>query len=401
MKDGCGARSSFVSLALAAVSCAGRINAPYAAPPHGHVEARAYHYRDEAGLRVSTLGVQASQDLSSKVRINASALVDEVVLSPPAPLVQQPPGPGQPSGHLHPGVDVITSASVVATDTPARSEKWRFEGIAGSTLTTTAWGQPAEFQGVVRASTEPDYHSLSARLIGRLELFERNTTVTGFVGFGHDTMTPTNPPPGQESLWPASHNRITAGSTVSQLISPAFVASGGFGFTHQEGVLWSPYRRAAVISTLFPEVVPRTRERLTSFLALSYFIGGGTALHLRQGLYVDSWRILGLIPEAALAKEMGERGLVSFRYRYYWQGAANFYAPIYYDFSRYLSGDPRLGDLREHVGSFELRWTPWGRAGFTNSVTIMGSYEMSSLSYPMLRNSTRAQVFSLGLIWVH
>jgi len=384
----------------AALSCAHPAQSPNASPAaRGQVEARSYYYSDEGGLSVWTTGARAEQQISPSVSVRASALADQIILKPPPPIQVVPPGPGQPTGHLHPGVDIITSASVLAPDSSVRTEKWRFEGIAGAKLEGSLQQQPARLEILVRGSTEPDFKSLGAWLTGEGEFFERNTTIAAFVGGGRDTIQPLLPPPGQESTWPASRARLNAGASITQLFSKALVGSAGFGFTHQWGTLWSPYRRALVNTTLFPEVLPSNRERLTSFVALSYYLGGGTALHLRQGLYLDSWQILALMPEAAIAKEIGDAGLVSFRYRYYGQQAASFYHPIYSQTLSIMSGDPRHGDLSEHVSAVELRWSLSGRPGWSRGMTLLGSYELSLLSYRQLRSSTRAQVFSLGLVW--
>ncbi|HXN40303.1 MAG TPA: DUF3570 domain-containing protein, partial [Myxococcaceae bacterium] len=351
------------------------------------------------GLSVWTTGAQTEQQISPSVSVKVSALADQIILKPPPPTQVVPPGPGQPTGHLHPGVDIITSASVLAPDSSVRTEKWRFEGIAGAKLEGSFQQKPARLEMLVRGSTEPDFKSLGAWLFGEAELFERNTTIAGFVGGGGDTIQPRLPPPGQESIWPASQGRLNAGASITQLLSKVLVGSAGFGFTHQWGTLWSPYRRALVNATLFPEVLPGNRERFTSFVALSSYLGGGTALHLRQGFYLDSWQVMALIPEAAIAKEIGDAGLVSFRYRYYGQQAASFYRPVYSEKLSILSGDPRNGDLSEHVGSVDLRWSLSGRPGWSRALTLLGSYELSLLSYRQLRSSTRAQVFSLGLVW--
>ena len=117
--------------------------------------------------------------------------------------------------------------------------------------------------GVLAGLVEVDAcFELGARLIGEIDLFQRNTTLSGFVGAGRDTMSPLTPPPGQESLWPASHARLNAGATLTQVLSRVLLASAGLGFTHQWGTLWSPYRRALVGTTLFPEAVSYTHLTL-------------------------------------------------------------------------------------------------------------------------------------------
>jgi hypothetical protein len=391
-------REAFTIAFFAIAACARRVDTSngYAAP---QAEARTYYYTDEGGLRVFTVGAQGSANVSQSVRVTAQALADRVLLNPPTPVQPQPPGPGQPSGHYDPGVDVISSASVNSSNEPARIQKWRFEGIAGGTWSNQSSTEPLRLGLLVRGSTEPDYRSLYARAFGEIELFARNTTLSGFVGYGHDAIIPKEAPPGQESLWPAHHDRVNGGGTLSQILSRELVGSIGLGFTYQWGTLSSPYRRALVQTTLFPEVLPTSRARLTGFAGLSWYLGGDTALHLREGFYVDSWHVLAVIPEALLAKELGRNGLVSFRYRFYGQGHADFYHPVYPEIRSILAGDPRLGELREHLGGIELRWAILGRMGWADSLVAIGGYELSILSYRQLHSSVRAQVFSLGLTW--
>jgi hypothetical protein len=367
----------------------------------GRVDGRAYSYSDEGGLTVKTLGVRGEQQTSQRWVFTAEALADQVILDPPAPVVPKPTPPGQPTGHRHEGVDVITSASVTASNAPLRTEKWRFQGIGGATWLRPSDRAPGELSALVRGSSENDYKSLYGRFGGSVDLFQRNFSVSAFVGGGRDWLFPTEVPPGQTALWPSSHTRLNAGVLVNQLITPTLTLNAGLGFTHQQGTLSSAYRRATVQSTLFPEVLPDRRERLTGFFGGSWFIGGGTALHFRQGFYADSWGVLSLIPEASVVKEIGSHLVASFRYRHYAQKAASFYEPNYATLSRYMTGDPRLGVLHDNVGGLEVRYTPWGRLGWSNSLTFIAGYDLSLLRYDLLRGTSRSQVFSLGVTWLH
>ena len=156
------------SASIVVASCAHRLEGEGNPPARGQLEARSYYYTDEGGLSVWTTGAQTEQYLSPTVSVRVSALADQIILKPPPPVNVIPPGPGQPTGHLHAGVDIITSASVLAPDSSVRTEKWRFEGIAGAKLETTLEHNPARVQLLVRGSSEPDYKSLAARLIGEL-----------------------------------------------------------------------------------------------------------------------------------------------------------------------------------------------------------------------------------------
>ncbi len=360
------------------------------------IDARVHQYADESGLAVTTAAAEGQHELSFGVRVVAGAQADHVVNEPKPKVRPKPPEPGQPSGHFHPGVDVVSTASVLASDEQTRTDEWRFEGTVGAAFDRPL-GLRGEGEARLRGSTEPDYRSLSARFTWRDELFEKNTAVAAFALAGHDVLHPVAPPPGQASLWPASHARFGVGGSLSQLLSPELVASTGIGVAHQWGMLANPYRRALVVTSLFPEAMPPSRVRLTVFGGLSWYLGGGTALHFRQGAYADSWGVWALIPEAALAKEVGRQGLVSLRYRHYAQGPAAFYRPSYDGLEEVMTGDPRLGALRDHVGGVELRWTPIGRLGWKRSLTLVASYELSVLHFLHLRSVVRSEIFSAGI----
>lgn len=136
-------------------------------------------------------------------------------------------------------------------------------------------------------------------------------------------------PPGQPSAWPATHQRLVLGASVAQILSPRSFVSFGLAATHQHGALSSPYRRAVIVTTLFPEVLPGDRYRYTGFVAASVHVADGRALHLRQGGYAETWGVIGIVPEASIVKELGERVLVALRYRFVERSAASFYQVNY------------------------------------------------------------------------
>jgi hypothetical protein len=349
-------------------------------PAPSTAEARAYYYRDNGGVSVATTAVSLDQRASSDVRILGRAVADRISVE------RQVLDPGDPGAAAqltgHHDADAVTSASATAGGGGV-AQKWRFEGQLGAEVARAPGGLPATLRLTARGGHEPDYRSLSAQLQGTLELFDRNTSLSAFVGGGNDWVIPIEEPPGQQGQWPAQHHRLTLGASASQLLSPRLVLLGGFGMTLQEGMLANPYRRALVIApgastgTLFPEVLPGTRQRYTAFLGGSWFAGHGLAVHFRQGAYLDSWDVRALIPELMLAKELfAGRGLLLARYRHYRQGPARFHESHYHTLDvRYLSGDPRLGSIRDHTMALEARW----RLG--PILTLALGYELSLLDY--------------------
>jgi len=385
-------RAAALAVALASPGCAGGLPARGASP--GVAEGRAYVYSDNSGLIVTTAALDVAQPLTPDLTAHARAVADRILLER-APLEVEHQAGNQATGHHDP--DVVSSASAFAAGGEV-ARKWRFEGTAGLTLAGEVLELPSEVGASIRAGTEPDYGAVSAALSARTELFERNTVVSASLGAGRDTVSPVEPPPGQAALWPASHHRLTAGVTVSQVLSRRLVASGSVAGTLQRGTLENPYRRAIVRTSLFPEQVPDARDRLTASLGLSWYAGRGIALHLRHGIYVDSWGVFGWVPEVSAAKDFGGRVLVLGRYRRYRQLAADFYRARYEELAPILTGDARLGRLAEHLAGAELRWTFLGAPGERGGATAILGYELSFLRYEELPTDVIvAHVPSAGL----
>jgi Protein of unknown function (DUF3570) len=367
-------------LALALAPTLGAVGCTAARARPGTAELRGFAYADNAGLTVLTAGATVAQPVTRSTTINARAVMDHVRIVPPTPDAPMTSGSNQPTGHAPGGADLLTGASARVVG-GAVTDKTRIEGAIGAACEGKALALPIAISGEARVSHELDYGAYAAVLRARAELFQRNLTATGFLSAGHDDVRPAAPPPGQAGLWPASHQRLGAGMTLAQILSPRVILSGGLAGSYQFGVLASPYRRALVRTSLFPEVVPGARARGTAFVALSFDLGLRTAIRLEPGLYADSWGVVGVVPALAILKEVGERGLVTLRYRLYRQAPAWFYRARYDDIQDLMSSDPRLGGVREHAPGVALRVTPLGERGGFGALTMDASYDLSVLTY--------------------
>jgi Protein of unknown function (DUF3570) len=336
--------------------------------------------------------------VSPRLTASARALVDYVAVSR-EPLDPGDPGAGHDAGgHPPHEPDAVTSASSLAKG-GAVAEKFRFEGMAGAAM-RLGRETPWTVGGSLRASHEPDYAAISALLGGSAELLDRTLTAGGFVAYGRDRVDPVEAPPGEEDDWPASHQRWQVGASVSQILTPRIVASAGGALSVQSGQLASPYRRALVRTTLFPEAVPDERRRVTGFLAASIYVGRGAAVHLRQGGYTDDWGVRALVPEAAVALDVGGRALTWLRYQLYEQWAADFYQARYQDVESLMTGDPRLGPIRAHAAAIGGRLRVAGRDGEPGQLTAELSYEISWTDYRLYSTDLiMAHVPVAGLTW--
>jgi hypothetical protein len=243
----------------------------------------------------------------------------------------------------------------------------------------------------VRYSGEPDFHSLQGTAVVRLQPGDRASSIAAFLGVGEDFILPLRTLPGDGERWPARALRVYAGASFSHVAHRRLIVGGGGSVLAQHGTLESPYRAVLVRTTSFPERLPDTRVRTTAFLQLAAYLGGRTALHLRQGAYADGWGVVGITPEAALAFELDRRArwLLRVTYRYTHQTPGTFFETRYEGDELWRSGDPRLGRIHAHTPGLSLRWTTTLPRGPRSTAAIGVAYDPTLLRYA-----------SLGIPWI-
>ena len=393
-REGAGRRWGMLLLALACSPAA----AGFRSRP-GSAELRSTHYSDNSGLSVLTLSGAVEQPVSDQLTATLRGVADRIVVD--RTVVEVPPAvtANQATGHVDElSADIVTSASSVVTGGPG-SEKWRIEAVPGLRWDGVVSKAPTSAGLSVRVSAESDYSS--ALVLGRAgtSLFQENMTLSGFVGYGADQVDPPTDPPGQAGRYPASHTRVLGGASFSQLLSPIWVVSLGASATHQQGTLSNPYRRATVRTSLFPEILPTSRNRFTTFVASSWYVGWDAALHARLGGYLDSWGVRSVIPELVLSKAIADQLLLELQYRYYRQSKARFYQPVYPDLEEVLAGDMRLGRIEEHAGGVELEWLLFGRRSSFGGLRVVGRVELSRLRYEQLPSEAIfGRIIQLGVL---
>jgi len=368
----------------------------------GSAEGRAHAYRDDAGLYVSSLEGDWEHPLAAAWSLRLRTVADWItILSPAAPdgADAHAGHAGQTHDHAEEedntaAADAVSGASARVLAGAADAREFRAGGGLGISWRGRQGNSPVTLSLDARGSHEPDYRSASAALSGSIALFQSNTVIGGFAGMGRDRIDPPEAPPGQAGLWPADQTKLSGGLSVFQSLTPRLAVSGGASAGFQGGRLSSPYRNALVGITYFPERLPGERLRATAFAAAAYYLGWGTALHVRDGLYADDWGVRAWIPETALAKESG-RWLMTLRHRFYAQGRADFYRPVYPDRSGYQTGDLRLGRLYDQSGALAIEYR---LASGANPIRLSAEYAFSHLEYPDLYPRTLlSHVFTFGI----
>lgn len=382
-----------VLLALALVFFAARARAEHLPQnPSGEAQFRGHYWRDR-NTRVFNPSVDVERVTPSGVRVGAGYLLD-----------------------------AITSASVAAgaaLDQPFT--ELRHE--AGARVEVPlGWrdGRPSKSTASVNYSysSESDYWSHNAGARVRLSLFQDNTSLLIGFDYGHNTVgrrmgpdryvlaTPTMTDcsgldqksfAAREKCYGRLH-LFHGVVLLTQLLSPTALLTASYELTVGAGYWNNPYRPALVNGdTVRTENLPRLRVRhaLAANLRKLFRLDGALVPHLilRPALrvYVDSWGVKAVHPEASLHVPVGPVEL-RLQYGVYTQWAADFYrsepgsrtdivpwAPVYANGPVIVDGEPIFtSDVK--LGSYTTQTLELGltlRLRFLPDIKVFGDAPLS------------------------
>jgi hypothetical protein len=227
---------------------------------------------------------------------------------------------------VHSLVDVITSASVAS-------------GAAGEPFTENRYELGARYLhsfgdvrvgGWFRYSHEPDYLSLFAGVRAELDLAQRNTLLGAAVSAGHDTLDNSGAQGGLSELVEGELRTALGSLSLTQLLSPLVLAGVTYDVIHLRGFQENPYRTVVAGGVVEPERVPSTRLRHALFATTRGHVPRLSATIVAgYRFYIDDWGITAHTPELRWIQDLSPRLALHLRYRYYRQGAADFYKDIY------------------------------------------------------------------------
>jgi hypothetical protein len=255
-------------------------------------------------------------------------------------------------------LDAITSASVgagAATDEPFTE----LRNEAGVQL-TNSWSTPALLlRGRLgyRFSHEPDYTAQFVGLGAEAELNDRNTVMSLGYSAGFDDV--------RRRL---ANSVVDAGTlrthfisaAVTQLLSRRWLAAVGYDVALLDGFLQSPYRSVSVGGGApLRETHPDARMRHALSARSSYRPARWPAsLHGVYRYYRDDWGVRGHTLESRAHVDLPAGVAAKLTYRYYRQGAADFYQTFYASLpaNALFTADPKLSAFDSHYGEAELRY---------------------------------------------
>jgi hypothetical protein len=125
-----------------------------------------------------------------------------------------------------------------------------------------------------------------------------------------------------------------------------FVAVGGTGICRG-----TPSTSVTAIDSCGPELVPDERYRHAASARGRRALGEHVSTGLEYRFYFDSWGVLSHTIMPDLTLRLSEYDTLAFDYRYYTQGAADFYKPRYLaasDALGYRTRDRELSELYSH-----------------------------------------------------
>lgn len=282
---------------------------------------------------------------------------------------------GLVTGHFL--VDAITSASASSGAAAEPFTEQRYEGglgyaheIDGPQDSVIDLARVA-VEGKV--SKEPDYRSVYAGARGELELAQKNAVIGLGGGVSLDELnnegaqSPMGGPklqcnglslePGDATSCPLRTYSLF--TTASQIVSRNALVGLSYDLAKVNGFTSNAYRQVNTDGGFIPERQPNERLRQAlAFSARLYVPRTATAFIAAYRYYWDNWDVHAHTPELRVVQEVGDSIDASFRYRYYTQDAAFFYAKRYpdqtMDPSEFLTADPKLSAFDGHIMEVKL-----------------------------------------------
>lgn len=210
--------------------------------------------------------------------------------------------------------------------------------------------------GTYRFSKENDYESHGGSLSLSLDLADKATTIAAAFSVSFDDVGLAGDPAFSKAL-----DTFGGRLGLTQVIDPATLVQVNYDLSSLKGFQSSAYRR--VLSSpgvicgdavgCLEEAVPSERLRHALAVQLRRSLGGSFSLGAGYRYYFDDWDLDSHTVEAKASFLPGKATTISLRYRFYTQGAAEFFRPFYPDptFAEtggYRTHDRELSPLNIH-----------------------------------------------------
>lgn len=233
-------------------------------------------------------------------------------------------------------LDVLSGATPVLATDAVTSATYFSESRRDSHLSITY--APAERWDVGATgfvSVEPDHITASGTARGRVEVFQRMTTLALDYSFLYERVGTVHDP----ELWLLTTGHVGK-FTVSQILSKRATLTGVVSAQYTKcedplGCQANPYRVVPMLDdgtivVTVPERHADQRLRTAAALRLSHHLGRGIGVQAGYRFYADTWKVTGHTGDAALVGAFLDDSLVArLEGRFTWQEPASFFSARY------------------------------------------------------------------------
>jgi hypothetical protein len=287
-------------------------------------------------------------------------------------------------------VDIVASASQPVTEQRDELNAGLDQVIGDVTLA-----------GGYRYSIEPDYESHGGSLSVALALADNAATLAWSASGSADRVGRAGDPRFAEEV-----STLMTGASLTQVLDADTVVQLLYELTSVRGYQASAYRFVALgIDGLcygqapfcLPEQNPRERLRHALALRVRRALGQSWSAGAGYRFYLDDWGILSHTATADLAWALDPHSTLALSYRFYIQGAADHYKPVYLEGDRnvaYFTRDKELSPLSSHRVALELDRV-WklgdGASGLVTGLEVAPTFYRYD-DYPTLDRVTAIEV---------
>jgi hypothetical protein len=181
-------------------------------------------------------------------------------------------------------------------------------------------------------STENDYSAINLGLDGETHFNDGNTTLSGGIDISVDSIEPTDPELSPTRPDSEDKKSLTLAGGFSQILSRSTLIDSSLTYKFSDGYLSDPYKAVWYQEggVIISDERPDSRHQLAWLSRLRGHVRelNGT-LQADYRLSLDDWGLISHTLALAWHQQFGQRLSITPSFRYYSQGAADFYVPYY------------------------------------------------------------------------
>jgi len=246
-------------------------------------------------------------------------------------------------------VDSISSASIDVVTTASPYKEERTQTALGVDFLHGKTNVSANFT----SSDESDYQAETLSFGVSQDMFGDLTTLAMGFSRGSDIVRRNGDEIFQDEL-----DRWSYRLGLTQVLTKSMVANLSLEVITDEGFLNNPYRSVRYLDpdsasgfSYQAEIYPRTRTSTAVAARTRYFLPYRAAVHAEYRYFEDTWEIRAHTAELGYTHPLRDAWTLDFKFRYYSQSAASFYADLYpsVSYQNYLARDKELSTFTSNT----------------------------------------------------